>query len=69
MDQVHQLIYNMIFTKYLNDKKFDYTDSSDENLDSIEQEIRDSYQHIIRSTPEQAVFGRDIIFNLTSVFD
>ena len=38
-----------------------------ETLASIPWVIRASYHHNIQATPGQAVFGRDMIFNLTSV--
>ena len=40
-----------------------------ENIASISWEIRVSYHRTIGDTPGQAVFGIDIIFNLTSVVD
>ena len=38
----------------------------DETLAHIVCEIRSSYHHTIMATPGQAVFGRDILFNLAS---
>ena len=59
----------MIVTKDLANKVFDYIDPWGETLAYISWEIRDSYHLTIKATPGQAVFGREIIFNLTSVVD
>ena len=67
MDQVHQVILNMLDTKYLSNKVFDYIYPWGENLAYIAWAIRASYRHTIQATPVQSVFGRDIIFNLVSV--
>ena len=66
---MHQVILNMLVNKYLSNKVFEYIDTGSETLASIALVIRASYHHTIHSTPNQAVFGRDIIFNLASVVD
>ena len=57
----------MLATKDLDKKIFDYIDPWGENLAYIAWAIRASYHHTIIATPGQAVFGRDMLFNLTSV--
>ena len=69
MERVHQVILNMLVTKDLDNKVFDYIYPCGENLASISWVIRDSSHHTIMATPGQAVFGRDMLFNLASVID
>ena len=66
---MHQVILNMIVTKHLANKAFEYIDPWGENLAYTAYEIRASYHLTIKATPGQDVFGRDIIFNLASVVD
>ena len=66
---MYQVILNLIFTKYLADKVFYYIYKLGETLASIEWSIMDSCRRTIQVTPGQAVFGRDMIFNLASVID
>ena len=64
VEQVHQVILNMLVTKDLDNKVFDYIYTWGEILASIEWATRASYHHTIITTPGQALFGRDILFNL-----
>ena len=57
VERVHQVILN------------DHKDPWRETLAYIAWEIRASYHRTIMATPGQAVFGRDMIFNLASVVD
>ena len=57
----------MLVIKYLDDKVFDQIDPWGETLESTAWAIRASYHHTIISTPGQAFFGRDVLFNLASV--
>ena len=66
MEWVNQLILNILFTKYLDNKVSDHIDPCGETLSSISWAIRDYYHRTIMATPGQAVFGRDVLFNLTS---
>ena len=59
----------MLVTKYIDNKVFGYTNPWGETLSYISWEIMLSYHCTIGSTPGQFVFVRDMIFNLTSVFD
>ena len=58
LDRVNQVILNMLVTKDLDNKVFDYIDTWGETLASILWAIRDSYHRTIMETPGQAVFGR-----------
>ena len=58
----------MLVTKDLDNKVFDYIYAWGETLSSIAWEIRASYHRIIMNTQGEAVFGRDVLFTLTSVF-
>ena len=69
LKRVHQVILNMIVNKYLTNKVFDYIDTWGETLAYIAWAIRASYHHTIKATPDQPVFGRDMISNVTSVVD
>ena len=69
VDLVHQLILNMVATKDLDNKVFDYIDPWGETLASIAWTIRASNHRNIMSAPVQAVFGRDMLFNLASFVD
>ena len=58
LERVHQVILNMIATKYLDNKVFDHMNLWDETLSSKAWRIRDSYHRTIMATPVQAVIGR-----------
>ena len=65
VDRVHQVIYNMLVTKYLDNKVFDYIDTWCETLANIAWSIRVPYHRTLNSTPVQNIFCRDIILKLT----
>ena len=69
VDLLHQVILNMLVTKYLDNKVFDYIDPWGETLSYIAWEIRDSYHRTIMATLGQAVFCRDMLFNFASVVE
>ena len=69
VERGHQVIINMLVNKYLDNKLFNHIDPWDENLASIAWMVRASYDLNIMATPCQAVFGRDMIFKITSVVD
>ena len=59
----------MLVTTDIYKKVFDYIDPWGEIISSIEWATRESCHHSIQDTPGQAIFGRNIILNLTSVVD
>ena len=69
VERVHQLILNMLVTKDLDNKVFDYRYTWGETLSYISWAIRSSYHRTIMAPPGQAVFGRYMLFNLASVDD
>ena len=69
VERVHQVILNISVIKNLDKKVFDYIYPRGENLASISWSIRTSYHHTIQATQSQSVFGREMIFNPTSVLD
>ena len=69
MDQEQEVILNMLVTKYLDNKVFDHIYIWGEILVYIAWVIIASYRITIMSTPGQAVFDRDVRFNITSVVD
>ena len=67
VEWVHQVILNTLVTKDINNNIFNHIYLWGETLESIAWVIRDSYNRTIIATPGQYVFGKDTIFNLTSV--
>ena len=60
VEQVHQVILNMLVTKDLDNKVFDYIYQWGETLAYIAWAIRASYHRTIMATTGQASFVRDI---------
>ena len=69
MEWVHQVIYNMIVTKYIDSKVFDYIDPCGETLSSVSLEIISLYHRTIGFASGQYIYSRDILFNLASAVD
>ena len=69
VERVHQVILNMLFTKDVDNKFFDYIDPWGETLASIAWVIMVSYHSIIIATLGQAVFVRYMLSNLASVVE
>ena len=69
VEQVHQVILNILVTKDLDNKVFNYTGPWGETLSSIALSISASYHCNNQSTSGQSIFGRYMIFNLTSVVE
>ena len=69
VERVHQVILNILVTKDLDNKVFDYIYPWGETLASISCAIRASYHCTTVATSGQAVFVGDILFNLASVID
>ena len=69
VQKLHQVILNILATKDLDNKVFDYIDKWGETLATISLVIRYSYHRTIIATPGQSIFGRDMLFNLTPVVD
>ena len=67
VERLHQVILKMLVTKDIDNKVFDYLDPWSETLVYIAWEIRESYHRTIMNTPVQSIFGRYMLFNLTSV--
>jgi hypothetical protein len=69
VERVHQVLHNMIVTKDLDGRVFDYIDPWGEILSSVAWAVRASHHSTLNKTPGQLVFGRDMIFNLSTVVD
>ena len=67
MKWLHQLLLNMLATKDLYNKVFNYIDTWDETLASIALAIRASYHRTNMVTSLQTDFGRYMIINHASV--
>ena len=67
VEQVNQLILNILVTKDLSNKVFDYIYPLCETLAYIAYAIGAYYHRTIQATPDQSVFGIDMILNLMSV--
>ena len=57
----------MLLTKNLQEDVLDYIDPFGSILSSVAWEVRSSYNNNISATPAQAVFGRDMMFNLATL--
>ena len=57
----------MLLTKNLQDTVLSYIDPFGPILSSIAWEVRSYYNNTTNATPVQAVFGRDMMFNLTTL--
>ena len=65
VERVNKLILNMLVTKDIDNKVFNYMDSLGETLAYIAWEIWAYYHRTIMATPGKAVFVRDTMFNLS----
>ena len=59
----------MLVIKNLKEKIFDYIDPFGSILASVAWAIRSSYNSTTDATPAQLVFGRDMMFNLSTLVD
>ena len=69
LERVHQVIFNMLVTKDIDNKVFNHIYPWGENLAYTAWAIRSFYHHTIMYTPGQSVIGRNMLFNLASVVD
>ena len=69
LERVNQVILRMLVTKDLDNKVFDNIYPWDETLVYISWEIRAPYHCNIMSKSGQVVFGREMLFNITSAVD
>ena len=69
VERVHQVLFHMFVTKDLSNRVFDYIDPWGEIIFSVAWAVRASHHTTFNKTPAQLVFGRDMIFNLTTVID
>ena len=67
LEQVHQVIHNMIVTKYIKTRTVDYINTWGEILTSVSWAIRALHHSKLYALPNQLIFGRKMIFNLISV--
>ena len=69
VEQVHQVLYYMFVTKDISNQIFDYIDPWGETLSSIAWAVQALHHSTLNKSPAQLVFGRDMIFNLSTVVD
>ena len=67
VERVHQVMLNMLVTKDLDKKVFEYIYPWGETLAYISWAIKDSYNCTIMTAPSQYIFGKYMVFNLASV--
>ena len=67
IERIHQVVRHMFLTKTMKDKVLDFVDPFGEILASIAWAIRASHNTATNATPAQLVFGRDMLFNLTTL--
>jgi len=68
-ERIHQVLGHIYLTKNLNSLIFDYIDPWGEILSSIASAVRESHHTTLDKSPAQLVFGRDMIFNISTVVD
>ena len=67
VERIHQVLRHMFLTKRLKEQTLDYIDPFGDILASVAWAIRASYNSGTNATPGQLVFGRDMMFNLSSL--
>ena len=67
IERIHQVLRHMLLTKNLQEDVLDYIDPFGSILSSVAWAVRSSYNNNINATPAQAVFGRDMMFNLATL--
>ena len=67
VERIHQVIRHMFTTKNLREQTFDYIDPFGHILSSVAWAIRASYNSATDATPAQLVFGRDMLFNISTL--
>ena len=69
VERIHQVIHHMFTTKNLRKQTFDYIDPFGQILSSIAWAVRASYNTATDATPAQLVFGRDMLFNISTLIN
>ena len=69
VERIHQVIRHMFLTKNFKEKIFDNIDPFGSILASVAWAIRASYNSATQATPAQLVFGRDMMFNISSLIN
>ena len=67
VERIHQVIRHMFLTKNFEEQIFDYIDPFGSILASVAWAIRASYNSATQATPSQMFFGRDMMFNISSL--
>ena len=69
VERIHQVIRHMFLTKNFQETIFDNIDPFGSILASVAWAIRASYNSTTQATPAQLVFGRDMMFNISSLIN
>ena len=67
VERIHQVLRYMLLTKNLADDTLDYINPFGSILASVAWAVRSSYNNTTDATPAQLVFGRDMMFNLSTL--
>ena len=67
VERIHQVLHHMLVTKDLCEETFDYLDPFGQILASVAWAIRALYNSATDATPAQLVFGRDMLFNISTL--
>ena len=67
IERIHQVLRHMLLTKNLAEQTLDYLDPFGSILASVAWAVRSSYNNSTDATPAQLVFGRDMMFNLSTL--
>ena len=65
LERIHQVMGNMLKTKNLQEREFDVVDPWGEILASVAYAIRCRYHSTLQATPDQLVFGRDMLLDIS----
>ena len=69
VERIHQVLRHMFLTKNLREQVLDSLDPFGSILSSVAWAVRASHNSATNATPAQLVFGRDMLFNITTLAD
>ena len=64
LERIHQVLANMLRTFELEEREVNEDDPWTGILNAVGWAVRSTYHTILRATPGQLVFGRDMVFNI-----
>ena len=67
IERIHQVLRHMLLTKNLSEQTLDYIDPFGSILASVAWAVRSSYNNSTDATAAKFVFGRDMMFNISTL--